>query len=345
MFSPMLSIYLIPFFVAMFLAINMGGSGTAASFSAAYGANLLRKDLIPGLFGIFVFLGAIFAGKKVVLTMSGGILPSSTITFTLTIIILLSVSISLFIANLLRVPQSTSQAAVFALVGPAIYFNLLQTKKLLFEIVPSWFLLPILAFFITLLIGKFIYKPIKQRELFNFEKLSVHPTLKIIVIGASFYGAFAVGANNVANAAGPIAAMIMNELQIAPGGDDFVLIMIVTTLIIAPCFAIGSSIFGRRVIETPGREIIGFGPLGATYISLITATLLLLASITRGIPTCGVQINVMAIMGLGVAKVGWKEISKRTSVRKLITVWFISPLIALGLSYFLTLAADKLDIL
>jgi len=47
MFSPMLSILLIPFFVAMFLAINMGGSGTTPSFSAAYGANIVRKDLIP----------------------------------------------------------------------------------------------------------------------------------------------------------------------------------------------------------------------------------------------------------------------------------------------------------
>jgi len=43
----MLSILLIPFFVAMFLAINMGGSGTTPSFSAAYGANIVRKDLIP----------------------------------------------------------------------------------------------------------------------------------------------------------------------------------------------------------------------------------------------------------------------------------------------------------
>ncbi len=53
----MISIYIIPLLVAMFLAINMGGSGTAPSFSAAYGANLIRRDLIPGLFGLFVFAG------------------------------------------------------------------------------------------------------------------------------------------------------------------------------------------------------------------------------------------------------------------------------------------------
>jgi len=72
----MFSILLIPFIIAMFLSLNMGGSGTAPSFSAAYGAGLIRKDLIPGLFGIFVFIGAILAGKKVVLTIGKGILPA-----------------------------------------------------------------------------------------------------------------------------------------------------------------------------------------------------------------------------------------------------------------------------
>ena len=61
--SPLFNHLLIPFLVAIFLAINMGGSGTAPSFSAAYGANIIRKGLIPGLFGIMVFIGAIVAGK------------------------------------------------------------------------------------------------------------------------------------------------------------------------------------------------------------------------------------------------------------------------------------------
>jgi sulfate permease len=42
----MLSILLIPFLAAMFLAINMGDSGSSPSFSAAYGANIIRKDLM-----------------------------------------------------------------------------------------------------------------------------------------------------------------------------------------------------------------------------------------------------------------------------------------------------------
>jgi len=40
MISPLFSQLLIPFIIAMFLAITMGGSGTGPSFSAAYGANV-----------------------------------------------------------------------------------------------------------------------------------------------------------------------------------------------------------------------------------------------------------------------------------------------------------------
>jgi len=64
MISPLFSYLLIPFLVAMFLAINMGGSGTGLAFSTAYGSNIIQKGLIPGLFGIMVFLGACWKGDS-----------------------------------------------------------------------------------------------------------------------------------------------------------------------------------------------------------------------------------------------------------------------------------------
>ena len=312
----MFSILLIPFVIAMFLAVNMGGSGTAPSFSAAYGSNIIRKDLIPGLFGIFVFLGAIIAGEKVVSTIGGSILPREVISLTTGAIILLSVSLSLLIANLLKVPQSTSQATVLALVGPAVYYNIIQTNKLFFEIIPTWFILPILSFAITYFVGKFLYNPLRKQEIINFRGISRHPLLKGFVILASCYVAFAIGSNNVANASGPIISMLSNKLTINMEGDNLLVIMILATLIIAPCFAIGSSIFGRGVTRTTGKEIIQFGPLGASLISVVTATLLIFASVSRGIPTSLVQMNTLAIMGLGVSKVGWKRIFINISVKR-----------------------------
>ena len=341
----MLPIILIPLIIAMFLAINMGGSGTAPAFSAGYGSGVIRKDLIPGLFGIAVFFGAIFCGKKVTMTIGKGILPGEMMGLTMVSIILLSVAFSLLIANLLKIPQSTSQATISALVGPAWYLGILKSQKLFVEIIPTWFILPLVSLLITFIIGKFLYRPIKNRDIIKFDQLSTHPFLKIAVILCSLYVAFAIGSNNVGNAAGPICLMMANQFGVTSDSPQFLLIMVLTTLIIAPCFGIGSSIFGCRLIKTTSKGIVEFGPWGAMLISFITASLLLLASATRGIPTSLVQMNTAAIIGLGISKVGWKEIIRQSSIKQLLLVWIIAPLIALAMSILFTILAIHIGLL
>jgi len=128
--SELFNVLTIPFLLAMFLAINMGGSGTAPSFSAAYGANVIKQSLIPGLFGIMVLAGALIAGKEVSLTLGKGLLDQSYFTPFNASIILFSIGLSLLIANLLGVPQSTSQATVLSIAGAATALDGLNTDKL-----------------------------------------------------------------------------------------------------------------------------------------------------------------------------------------------------------------------
>lgn len=106
---------------------------------------------------------------------------------TLTTIILLSVSLSLLMANLLKIPQSTSQATVFALVGPAVYFNILKTEKLFFEIIPTWLILPLVSFFMTWSLRKLLYKLIRRNDSVKFDELSFHPSLKLLVISVTLF--------------------------------------------------------------------------------------------------------------------------------------------------------------
>ncbi len=340
MVIPEYSQLLIPLLIAMFLAINMGASGTAPAFSAAYGANLIPRSLIAGLFGVMVFVGAITAGKGVAQTVGTGIIPAHYLTITLTSIILLSVALSLLFANLLGIPQSTVQSTVFALSGPAVYFNVLQTDELFFNIIPTWFILPFISFALAYAAGRYIYTPHKKRSMFKFESIKEHSGMQALVILSSLYVSFAIGANNVANASGPIASMIINELGIKENDINFKLIVVLSTLIFAPAFGIGSSILGRRVMHTSGKEVVDFGPLSAVVISFITATLLLSVSIFRGIPTSLVQLNMGAILAIGCAKHGWKEIFSRSSVKKFWVIWVVSPAIAFGLALLLTWIAD-----
>ncbi len=344
MISPLFSHLLIPYLIAMFLALNMGGSGTGPAFSAAYGSNIIRKTLIPGLFGIMVFLGAVIAGKGTATTVGKGLLSPEMMSFTVVSIILFSVSISLLIANLFGIPQSTSQATILAVTAPAIYFNAFNSEMLFYEIIPVWFVLPVISFVICFLIGKYIYKPLRRKGYTISKKINESYVLKGLILLMSLYVAFSIGANNVANAAGPIASMTINELNIDLD-SNFVLIMILSTLIIAPSFGIGSSIFGHKVVKNTGKEIVLFGKIEAVIIAFVSASLLLFASLTKGIPTSLVQLNVGAIIGIGVAKLGFKNIFKKTSVNKFFAMWIIAPIISFSLSLFFIYLADIFNIL
>ncbi|MCK9448696.1 MAG: inorganic phosphate transporter family protein [Bacteroidales bacterium] len=343
--DPIYSQLILPLIISLFLAINMGASGTAPSFSAAFGANLIPKNLIPGLFGIMVFAGAVIAGKNVAITLGTGFLPQENMTILLTSIILLSVALSLLMANLLGIPQSTSQSTVFALSGASVYFGHFESNKLFIEIIPTWLILPFVAFGLAYIAGKYIYSPHRKTKYFEFETLKRHSGLQAMVIISSLYVAFSIGANNVANASGPVASMVINELELGDNEQNFALIMMLSILIIAPAFGIGSSLMGTKVMHRTGKEIVELGPVSATLISFITASLLLSVSLIRGIPASLVQLNTGAILAIGCAKHGCKEIFSKSSVRKFWIIWIIAPLFAFLLSITMIWVADKMGVL
>ena len=333
--SELFNVLTIPFLLAMFLAINMGGSGTSPAFSAAYGANVIKRSLIPGLFGIMVLAGALIAGEKVSLTLGKGLLDQSFFTPLNTSLILLSIGLSLLISILIGVPQSTSQATVLAIAGAATALNGLNTQKLFYEIIPTWIILPIIAFFIMLLLSKWIF-PMIQKKVFtdDYSHLQEHKLLKIVLIGSSLYVAFSIGSNNVANAAAPIASLTANEIG-QEAIPNFLPIIILSVLLVAPCFAIGSSLLGHKVTEKTGKEIVEVSPFYATIIAMIVATLLLFASVTKGIPTSLVQLNGAAFIALSVSKNGLKNTFRNKTVKRFFLVWGITPIFAYILTFIL----------
>jgi sulfate permease len=315
---------LIPFIVAAFLAVNMGASGTAPAFSAAYGAKVIKKNLVPLLFTIFVFAGALIAGGKVSATIGKEILSPKLLTLEVTTIVFLSVALTLWLCNFLKIPQSTSQTTVFSVAGCALFYHSLETKKLFLKIIPTWFILPVIAFFLMLIIGKYLRPVYKEKP---------SPTvrdywLKLVVIIASCYVAFAIGANNVGNITGPMASMASNENIIQGLGLDFVVLANVAVFVVVPYFGIGSAFMGRKIAKTTGRKLIKINSAEAALISFITAIFLLLASVLEGIPTSLVQLNTGAIFGLAVSRYGLKKVFFDHTTRMLWIIWAIAPFIA-----------------
>jgi sulfate permease len=328
--------------ITVLLSTTMGGSGTGPSFSISYGANILKFKWIPILFAIMVFAGAYFAGDKTTQTVGKNLLNPDLMTYIVISIVLFSVFIAILIADIAGIPQSTSQATVFSVIAAAIFFNEFDANKFFYEILPTWFIAPLLSFVLCFLLGKYIYKPIRKTGLTISKKVNDNYVLKAIILIMSLYVAFSIGANNVANALGPLKGLANNELNISANES---LIWLSTIFTIALFFGMGSLIFGKKILNNTGKEIILFGKFEAIIIAFVSGSILLFISLTNGIPTSLVQLNVAAIIGIGVAKLGFKNIFKKTEVNKFFVMWVVSPIIAFGLCYGLLHLCDYFEIL
>ncbi len=305
---------LLPLIVAAFLALNMGGSGMSPAFSAPYGAGVIGRKTAAILFSICVLLGAYIAGGRVVDTISKGIVSQDLISTRVAFVILLSTGLSLLIANLMHVAVSTSSVTVFSLISVGLYYQQLYVVMLV-RIFAFWLLLPVAAYLLTYGLGKFIL-PLEKKAW-----IKTHGGyLKCFVVATGCYVAFSIGSNNVANAVGPLVGA---ELVSQEAGF----------LLIAPFFGIGGLVF-RNILNTVGKEITPIGLLGATINGMIVGTLLLLSS-AFGIPEPMVMLDATVIMGIGGVNNGHRFIATHQVVRKIITLWVASPLIALAVTYVL----------
>lgn len=300
----------------IFFAVNMGGSGIAPSFASSYGCKFINKKIAMGLFTIFVILGS-FMGRNVVKTLGHGIIPKDYLNFNTALIILFSAGISLFAANILKIPQSTSQVTVGAVVGAGVFFGHIYFRNLIF-VFSMWILLPVISYVLTYYLSKIFYPP-HRRNLWIYEHaFRKKNILRYISITASCYVAFAIGANNVANAVGPLAgAGLINPF--------------IGFLLISPLFGLGGVIFGRHTLETFGKKIIPIGILTSSVTCFVTATLLIIATIL-GIPQSLVQLKGGTLIAVSSLKNGKGQ---SATAKKAYVIWILTPLLAMGISWFL----------
>ncbi len=306
--------------IVLFFAMNMGGSNIVPAFAASYGAKLITHRRAVILFTFFVLLGGVVLGHNVVKTFSGEIIPSKSMNFEVVLIILFSSTIGLFIANVLKVPESTSWTTVFAISGVGLSLNKLYYPVYL-KILPFWIILPILSFAITYYIYKIIYPP-RQSNLYLYQKLFCNENkIKLTVLFSSLYIAFAAGTNNVANAVGPL---------VGAG----IVTPVLGLIIIGPLFGLGGLIFGKRIMNTIGNEIVPLGLVSTSIVSIVTASLLILASIL-GIPQSLVQLSALSVMAIGTVKHESYVVTHKTS-RKIFFTWLITPILAFVIGFILT---------
>lgn len=331
--------FIIPSLIGFFFAMNMGGSGVSPAFSMAYHSNWLNKKLIPVLFGVFVFIGALFSLDKVDFTLSRGIIPSGLMKITVVTIIMIASSVSLLIANILRVPQSTSQVVVFSILGVALYYRAVKYDKFFYEISPLWITLPLVMFILLYLFGKYGDRCLRKK-IYIPHKCIASKIVRIGGIAAGCYVAFALGTNNIANVLAPLLTMFANELRVEILFQIKNPIVFVTLLISSLGFGLGAAVFGKKTMETAGKEITSITPLASFSISGLTASVLFVLSVCHGLPISLVQMHIAAIIGYASGKNGIKSTFKTYTIRKILWVWLAAPITSMAITLFLLLITE-----
>jgi Phosphate/sulphate permeases len=114
--------------VAVFVGFNIGGSSTGVAFGPAVGSGLVSKLFAAGLMTTFALLGAWTAGREVIETMGGQIVPRGQFTLAASVAVLFFVGMALLISNTFGVPASTSMTAVVPSPGLVLPQNAQRSR-------------------------------------------------------------------------------------------------------------------------------------------------------------------------------------------------------------------------
>ena len=186
-------IYLIS---GLFLGWSLGANDAANIFGTAVGSRMVKFKTAALVSTIFVILGAVISGGGTTETLGQlGAVNALAGSFTVALMAGLSVAIM----TQMKLPVSTSQAVVGAILGWNFFTGSPTDYQKLIEIVGTWFFSPILAGFFAVGLYYLAKKYLGSAKI-HMLQMDAYTRVGLIVVGA--FGAYSLGANNIANVMG-----------------------------------------------------------------------------------------------------------------------------------------------
>jgi PiT family inorganic phosphate transporter len=256
------------------------------------------------LASIFVILGALLEGQGGIETLKG----LTPLTLEQAVVCSLGAAATVTIMTILALPVSTSQAVVGAILGIGLMRQALHTAGL-GKVLACWFGTPVAAVVIAILLYKVM------AALYNGLKINLIQSdrlLRFSLIAAGSYGAYALGANNVAN----VTAVFVGAGKLS---------LFSATLIGGLSIALGILTFSRRVMETVGRRLVKLDPFSGLIVLLAEAVTVHIYTVI-GVPVSTSQAVIGAVLGVGIVK-GINTVRRHT-LANIFLGWFLTPVVA-----------------
>ena len=306
----------------LFVGGNIGANDAANCIGASLGANIIRYRTAIIMVAVFVVLGALLQGGGVMRTVGRGIVTTPIPPLGV-LAALLCGGLFVSLATFFKVPVSTSQAVVGAVAGVGLATEQNINYGKILTIVECWILCPLMTMVLTYGIYRFT-RWIVRRIKWN---INVEKVLTALVLITAAYCAYSLGANNLGNAIGPIAALEDNPIDVR-----------ILTILGATSMALGALLFGRGVAETVGKSIIPLDLQSAFAVQVSSAFGLHLFSML-GIPVSTSQAIVGALLGIGLVH-GIKTV-KRKKIIEVVVGWVAAPTLSGIVAYVFYLLLSR----
>jgi len=329
----------------LFLGWSLGANDAANVFGTAVGTRMISFRAAAIVCSIFIILGATISGAGAAHTLGRlGAVNALAGSFT----VALAAALATFWMTRLKIPVSTSQAIVGAIIGWNFYSSSVTDTGSLTKIILTWVACPLISGVIA--VGLFIL----VRWLINVTKphllrLDSATRWGLLVVGA--FGSYSLGANNIANVMGVFMPdNPFNDLSV------FGLFSVTGTqqlfFLGAVAISVGVFTYSERVMRTVGGGLVNISPVPALVIVLAQSiTLFLFASqglehflashglpVIPLVPVSSSQAVVGAILGISL----FKGSPIRYHVLGGISLgWLATPVVAGVLAFFLLFFVDN----
>ncbi|MCK5880070.1 MAG: inorganic phosphate transporter [Holophagae bacterium] len=318
----------------LFLGWSLGANDAANVFGTAVGSRMIRFRTAAIICGIFVILGAVIGGSGTSETLGKlGAISAMGGAFT----VALSAALTIFVMIRLKLPVSTSQAIVGAIIGWNFFANKPTDTSILLKIVGTWAICPILAGIIAAILY-IIVRFLVNRSRLHLLRQDQLTRYGLIIVGA--FGAYALGANNIANVVGvfipsaPLHSLTFPLIGTFSGTQQLFLLGGIS-------IAVGVATYSRGVMETVGSSVVKLSPLAALIVVMAEATVLFIFA-SEGlsafftahgfpaiplVPVSSSQAAIGALVGIGLVRGGGKGIHY-SLLGKISLGWIATPILA-----------------
>ena len=322
----------------LFLGWSLGASDAANIFGTAVGTKMVKFKTAAIISSIFIIIGAVYAGSGASQTL--GTLGSVN-TLAGAFMAALAAALTIYWTVKISLPVSTSQAIVGSIIGWNFFAGKPTDISVLSKIVGTWIFCPILAGVIAVLLY-FLVRIIIRRCHITLIRQDCYTRIGLILAGA--FGAYALGANNIANVMGVF--VVSSPLHAVNFGPYFSLSATQVLFFIGGiAISVGVFTYSHKLMTTVGSGIVKMSPLMA-WVAVVSQALVLYLFASQNlqnflishhlpsfplVPVSSSQAIIGAVIGIGLAKGGFSI--NWGLIGRIAIGWILTPIAAALLCY------------